>query len=527
MKKASNEFDPFLNECQIYVWEWYIPEQKVRFGIPSLNSLWIDDQEKNIKLATMLERVHPDDIQKVLVRHTSPLYRSDKMFEVDLRLNVAAELKPDGESVGRYEWYGFRGKTLTRDRHGRPTYVRGVAINLDQRFRAQERLLDQKARQLLNARNQANYCAGVIQEVGAFIRNLAENADTLIAHDDDPRNAEERLMRLSSLKDQVGHLLELTDKVRHYVGNETETSAVQDVRPLALWEHIAELQQVYSLKVGGQMKFYFSNLYDNLQIHVDLKLFDVLLDNVINALIRTSAGGSIVISYVVDQPSERLRITITSSGGGVPSAERGSVYNAASLGQSVTRLIAKRMWGDIVVEPLEAGRQRYVITLPLDARRSIIQAFPVASTKVTEAEDEGTDLLDELNQEREAEVEAMQNSRSALPQVLIGMSSDASLYRNQHLFEVAVTCSTDELSAALSSMEPDIVFVDTNLSGQLPVNDLLVQIHASLPDVPIIATADVAQRPLHKQVRNLGASYLLTNPLTLRKVNMMIKRYLK
>ena len=526
MKKASNEFDPFLNECQIYVWEWYIPEQKVRFGIPSLNSLWIDDQEKNIKLATMLERVHPDDIQKVLVRHTSPLYRSDKMFEVDLRLNVAAELKPDGESVGRYEWYGFRGKTLTRDRLGRPTYVRGVAINLDQRFRAQERLLDQKARQLLNARNQANYCAGVIQEVGAFIRNLAENADTLIANDGDPRNAEDRLMRLSSLKDQVGHILELTDKVRHYVSNQPEASAAQDIRPLALWEHIAELQQVYSLKVGGQMKFYFSNLYDDLQIYVDQKLFDVLLDNIINALIRTNVGGSIVISYIVDQPAEQLRITVSSSGTGVASSDRASVYNLTSLGQSVTRLIAKRMWGDIVVEPLESGRQRYVVTLPLDARRSIIQAFPSASSKAAMGK-EDSDLLDELTLEHEAEAEAQQNSRAALPHVLIGMSSDASLYRNQHLFEVTVTCSTDELASALDNVAPDIVFVDTNLQGQLPVNSLLAQIHASMPDVPIIATADVAQRSLHKQVRSLGASYLLTNPLTLRKVNMMIKRYLK
>ena len=145
MKKANNEFDPFLNECQTYVWEWYIPEHIVRFGIPSLNSLWIDDKEKNIQFATMLERVHPDDIQKVLVRHTSPLYRSDKMFEVDLRLNVASELMPDGKAAsGKYEWFGFRGKTVTRDRLGRPTYVRGVAINLDERYRAQLKLISKK-----------------------------------------------------------------------------------------------------------------------------------------------------------------------------------------------------------------------------------------------------------------------------------------------------------------------------------------------------------------------------------------------
>ena len=96
--KAYNEFESFLNECNIYVWEWYIPERFVRFGIPSLDGLWANEQEKIFKLATVLERVHPDDVDKIFVRRSSPIYKSDSMFEIDLRLNLN----------GQYEWYGFR-----------------------------------------------------------------------------------------------------------------------------------------------------------------------------------------------------------------------------------------------------------------------------------------------------------------------------------------------------------------------------------------------------------------------------------
>lgn len=511
MKGKNNEFDLFLNECQTYVWEWYIPEQKVRFGIPSLNSPWSEDKVLNVKLDTMLERVHPDDIQKVLVRHTSPLYKSDKMFEVDLRINVADELRPEGQaSSGRYEWYGFRGKTIMRDRHGRPTYVRGIAINVDQRYRAQAKLLQQKDRQLTDARQKANYCTGVIQEVGVFISTLAENANTIISMDGN-NDSETRMMCLSDLKDQVGHILELTDKFKFSLsGNELNGS--HDAKTIPLWEHLAELQQVYSLKAGSQLRFYFSNLYDDFLFHVDVKVFDALLDNVIGALLKSHKTGYTTLSYVVDKEQDVLRITVSYTGGGTIANETRTAFTESGLGLSVCRLIAKRLWGNIQVEQSDASKLRYIISLPLNAHRM---------------EKKEEDLLDELSRERVAEVEASTQSRAALPHVLIGMRRDDSLYRNQHLFDVFITTTTEELKAAFERQDPEIVFIDSSLPGKLSVLDLIAFMHRQAPDTPIIVTDDYAQRPLHKQVKALGARYLISNPLSLRKVNMMIKKYLK
>jgi len=522
-KTGYNEFDPFLNECETYVWEWYIPEQKVRFGIPSLNSLWSDDREKNIKLATMLERVHPDDIQKVLVRHTSPLYKSDKMFEVDIRLNVAAELKPGGQSSGNYEWYGFRGSVVRRDAKGRPTYLRGIAINLDQRYRAQKKLINQKERQLQQARQKSDYCIGVIQEVSTFIRNLAENADALISSGQ-MQGQETRLMRLSELKDQVSHLLELTDRFHYYLG-EKEQKTNNEIRCLSLWEHLAELQQIYSLRAGSQLKFYFSNLYDNLQIYVDVKVFDMLLDNVISAQLRNNLSGYSTLSYIADTTTGKLRISLTCSGAN-PQAGTMSAYTESGLGLSVCRLMAKRLWGDVRVEQMEVGKIKYVITLPIDGRSFSHGTF-IGNSVSTNEESDDLDVLDELALEHNADDESQTQQRASLPHVLIGMTQEDSLYRNQHLFEVNFTTTTDDLLVVFSQNEPDIVFVDTNLPGEVTVMELIERLHRMVPDMPIIVTDDYAQRPIHKQVRQLGARYMLTNPLSLRKVNMMIKKYLK
>ncbi len=508
MKKGFNDFDSFLNECQTYVWEWYIPEQKVRFGIPSLNSLWLDDNSKNIKLETMLERVHPDDIQKVLVRHTSPLYRSDKMFEVDLRLNVAAELMPDGKTAsGKYEWFGFRGKTVTRDRLGRPTYVRGVAINLDERYRAQRKLISQKDHQLQTARQKTDYCAGVMQEMGTFLRSLAESTNTFIGKGDSS-NHEDRMMLVQDLAAQATRIVELTDKYRQFVGDNAFAED-QEIRNLSLWEHLAELQQIYSLK-GPSLKIYFSNLYDNLQIAVNAKLLDVLLENLVAPLRMVQQGGCVTISYSLTPDEKTVRLTVLCKFDGLQQ-ETGSDM---SLGLSVCRLIVKRLFGTLQMRRQEQGQIQYVVLLPVDAR--------TASSFVEEENKEPQSLL-----AKNAETPAVTENRSMLPHVLIGLTADAELYQNQHLFDVSICNTTDKLLDEYKKLDPDIVFLDNNLPGELPTSDLIRQMSALHPDTPIIVSSDYAERTLHKQVQQYGARYLLTNPLSLRKVNMMIKRFLK
>ncbi len=504
MKKASNEFEPFLNECQTYVWEWYIPEHKVRFGIPSLNRLWIDDKEKNIKLATMLERVHPDDIQKVLVKKTSPLYRSDKMFEVDLRLNVADELLPDGEqSSGEYEWYGFRGKTIRRDAKGQPTYVRGVAINLDQRYRAQMKLIAHKEHQLQSARQQNEYCMGVMQEVYSFMRGLAENAHTLAPFDSTDKQRE---LQFSELKTQAERILSITDKYRSFIG-EKEDSQVTDIKQLFLWEHLAELQQIYSLK-ATTLKVYFSNLYDNRSIWVNDKLLDMLLDSIINVEQRNKVGGCVTLSYVLQEAEGLLHLTVSCT----------NALIEGGLGLSVCRILAKRLWGDVTMRRLDGGRVEYVITLPVDARRYI----QMASMEPSE-----TDTLDEISDELDLEQEMRESDRSSLPLVLLGLTEGADLYENQHLFESTICLTTDGVLQSFRSSTPEMVFIDNRLQGEISVDHLVAMLHDLHPDVPIIVTDDEAQRPLHKHLCQIGASYLLPNPLTQRKVNMMIRRYLK
>ena len=520
MKKATNDFDSFLNECQMYVWEWYIPEQKVRFGIPSLNSLWLDDYEKNIRLDTMLERVHPDDIEKIFVRHTSPLYRSDKMFEVDIRLNVAAELMPDGKSSGKYEWYGFRGKTVKRDEKGNPTHCRGVAINIDRRVRAQKKLLSNKDRLLQNEKQHTEYCANVMQEVSSFIATLASHADDIITGNIEVTR-EERLQLVNKLKIQSAHIMDLVDKASQFAGTH-EQDEDRKIQHLALWEHMAELQQLYSIKLPGQMKVYFSNLYDNVAIDVNVKLFDLLLENVVNAQSRNTRSGYLTMNYQMVS-NDMIQFCVSCTDCLTQYGNLDFVLTESGMSLSVCRLLAKRLGGDVCVRHTEDNRLHYIVTFPTNAARPFDNEQNEDADDLMSLNDVDEDDQSDENYDKDTEREISAKHAT----VLIGSTDTSNSFRNQNLFDTFIVDSTEKVWKFFQVQNPDMVIVDYNLPGQMQIDTLLVQMHALYPDTPIVVTAQYATRPLHRRIQQNGARYLINNPLSLRKINMMIKKYLK
>lgn len=501
--RAYNEFESFLNECNIYVWEWYIPERFVRFGIPSLDGLWTNEREKIFKLTTVLERVHPDDVDKIFVRRNSPIYKNDNMFEIDLRLNLN----------GQYEWYGFRGKTLKRDKNGHPTYLRGVAINVDPRIRAQQKLLSRKDRHLQEEMRKTSYFSSIMQEVLGFIRMLASNADSIIMGDE-KGSKEERLLKLNEIKEQGAHIADLLVKIKSLLG-EKEQKMENQVKRISLWEHLAELQQIFSIKLAGNLKLYFSNMYDSSVIDIDVKLFDLLLENVVNTQIHNARRGSLIMNYSFKN-KETLLITVTCTENEKSIEDLEKQITEAGLGLSVCRLVAQRLYGEIEVVNDENGRIQYQISLPVDPA-NVKDDTP---TKL--------DVLDELEaNDFETSVIGVGNEVTARPHVLIGVQFETDIFQNQHLFEVTSVHSTDTLLNRFKESEPAIVFIDSNMAGTLTALDLITEIRKISKDTPIIVTSDYAARPFHKKVRQRGAQYLLTNPLSLRKVNVMIKKYLK
>ena len=517
----NSDFDSILNECMTYVWEWNVNEKYVKFGIPSLDGSWHDDKNKIFKLETVLEKVHPDDVAKIFTQRNSVLYyKSDKMFEIDLRINA------DGRG---FEWFGFRGRILQRNEDGKAAFLHGVAINLNKRIEIQQKLQRRREHLFENERQKTDYCAGVMQEVVNFIRNAAQMADAFIANVEAPTDLlskESRRAQFSEVKNQCEHILDLVDKVKQHLGQDN-VMADEEVHSLALWEHLAEYQQIYALKARGAAKIYFSNLYDDLRLVVNVRLLDLLVENVINSQLLNSQGGNITINYHQDLESESVVIAISSGNLSDFYASSETLIKEKSLGLSVCRLLATRMMGDVKLERTSNQTITFIITLPIDvtiAKRSKSNVSPIKLY----VEGETVEPYEEVSKGKTiGDADGAQIARLGV-HVALGISETGQqMLEGQHLFEVSKAPSTQELLSLVRETNPDIVFLDYNLQGTLSSFELIDAIKRERPETPVIVTSDYAHRVLHRQVKALGARYLITNPLTIRKVNTMIKRYLK
>jgi CheY-like chemotaxis protein len=199
-------------------------------------------------------------------------------------------------------------------------------------------------------------------------------------------------------------------------------------------------------------------------------------------------------------------------------AELSTVLTESGLGLSVCRLLAKRMHGSIEVVQTDDQQMRYLITLPRKVSRG-----KASFTKLFIDEDNSS-----VAEETPAETRPNDDVLShALPKVLIGLGVGSDIYNSQHLFKVEIATTTDDVRERYRTFDPDIIFIDYNLKGNIGVPQLLSELCAAIPGTPIIVTSDYASRPLHRELRRMGVTYLLNNPMSLRKVNVMVKRYLK
>lgn len=498
---TSNNFETILNECALYVWEWNVPTHNVRFGVPSLEGLWIDDERKLFKLTTVLERVHPDDIAKIFVSRNSPVYKSDEMFQIDLRLRLGTQ---------GYEWFCIRGKVISRDAKARPVIVHGVAINADQRYRAVMRLIESKNRQSRLTSQHSEYFVDMMQEVETFMISLAQSSDTLINAGRRGSN-EEFLGQLSKLKGQAEHLMDFLDRFRSWTGYNA-SGEEKDVRLLSLWEHLAELQQVYSLNKKSRLHLHLVNPYDNLQLSLNVKVLDLLLENVVNAQIRNSRDGVLTMSYRMKDVHTLFLSVCCDNANPLANVNAEAAYSEEALGLGVCRLLAGRIHASVDVSQSGDGHISYDISIPLVTRLSNAQTH--------------LNVLDEplVQQHRR---QSKTDDGKLKVKVLMGLPEKTDLFEEHNLFEAVVAVTSEDLLSQLRQSGPGIIFVDDQLPGKVSLDELLAQLSNLVPEVPIILVSSRIDRANRHHVEQLGAQYLQSAPLTVRKVNAMIHRYLR
>jgi signal transduction histidine kinase len=127
-----------------------------------------------------------------------------------------------------------------------------------------------------------------------------------------------------------------------------------------------------------------------LEFHADIEVLmatvdgdrvDEIVENLIaNAELYTVAGGTIVVTLAQGQPAGEIKVEVTDSGIGVPEDDRSRVFepyrrgsnvgerDGTGLGLYISRLIAQRHGGDLLLGPTSSTGTTFTLLLPARGR---------------------------------------------------------------------------------------------------------------------------------------------------------------
>ncbi len=118
-------------------WDWDVPSQNVVFSERWAEILGYTLEELGEGYVAWSSRLHPNDADQTLERLRAHLEGESPLFQMEHRLQTKS---------GGWKWVMGMGSVTARDESGEPVRMTGVMLDIDDRIRAQERLVESERR---------------------------------------------------------------------------------------------------------------------------------------------------------------------------------------------------------------------------------------------------------------------------------------------------------------------------------------------------------------------------------------------
>ena len=112
-------------------WDWDVETEVVNLSPRFAEMIGCETGEITFTISAFMDLIHPDDKPRMRSIVHDQLSRTTSAFDTELRM--VSNLKD-------YNWFRYRGKVVSRDEHGMPLRVSGVASNITEKKRQEEEL---------------------------------------------------------------------------------------------------------------------------------------------------------------------------------------------------------------------------------------------------------------------------------------------------------------------------------------------------------------------------------------------------
>ena len=135
LRDSEERMELALQGADLGTWDWDIPSGEVSFNKRLAGMLGYEADELEPSMSILENLVHPDDLPKVKQSLNTHLKERTDSYEAEYRLR---------NKSGEWIWVLDKGRVTSRDENGKAVRACGTHLDITERMRAKEELLDQK-----------------------------------------------------------------------------------------------------------------------------------------------------------------------------------------------------------------------------------------------------------------------------------------------------------------------------------------------------------------------------------------------
>jgi len=320
------------------VWDWNAVTNEVFFSHQWKTMFGYADNEIGNNLSEWESRVHPDDLASCyadLEKHFSG--------ESEIYMNEHRVLCKDHT----YKWILDRGKVVAWQPDGKPARVIGTHTDITDRKQLEANLRNSiiKERELNDLKSR--FVSMASHEFRTPLASILMSDETLISYW--KKMDEEQVMtKLFNIREQVEHLTNIVTDVMQ-VSKIQEGMETVDARPVDFVALCNNVIHNFNTGIGHQQRIAFQSTFEKLNMLLDTRLMQQVLNNLISNALKYSPAGPKIRVRLTEETDDIL-LTIADQGIGIPAADQPNLFQPFFRASNVKQIQGNGLGMNIVKE---------------------------------------------------------------------------------------------------------------------------------------------------------------------------------
>ncbi len=151
---------------------------------------------------------------------------------------------------------------------------------------------------------------------------------------------------------------------------------ITNINPQEIIEKSVEEMKSQAIQKGLELKY---SIHESVQIQADPERLKQILVNLLSNAIKYTLKGSVEVTAKIDEGKKNLLITVADTGLGISAEEQANLFqkfyrikneetksiSGTGLGLWITRELARKMKGDIILESMQGVGSHFTLRLPI------------------------------------------------------------------------------------------------------------------------------------------------------------------